>query len=170
MDAAQIDQTLEKLMVELQHFKSASDLLTHARIKSEQVIAAAEAIVRLAEQIRNDNQRQVETMRNYTASSEQGLAALAASVTNAQSHQYETLLAFEQAARQNIEALVASVTSAQKQQEEAIEKLERSIQEIMQSQDKAQRQRTWILFAFVLITLLVAGASLWLLLVSARVV
>jgi hypothetical protein len=153
MNAAQIDQTLEKLMFELQGFKRSRDLLTDAGTKAEEVIAAAQAIIQLAEQVQKDNQRQVEAVQNYTAKSEQGLAALVASANDGLSRQSEELTAFEKTVQGQIKALTVQLNTSQKQQEEAIGKLKRTILEQMQEQNRVQRRNMWILFTLVLITL-----------------
>lgn len=145
MNAAQIDQALEKLMLELQGFKHSSALLTDAGTKAEEAVAAAKVVLMLSEQIRKDNQSQVEAVQKYTTTSEQNLRALVASVAEAQTMQKEALIAVEQAFQQETAALVQSVESIRNQQEESTAKLERAILGLTEEQRHAQARQLWLI-------------------------
>ena len=166
MNAAQIDQSLEKLVQELQGFKRSANLLTDASMKAEEVTAAAEAAILLSGQIHSDNQRQVEAVQNYTTKSEQSLATLAASVTTAQDQQQETLAAFTRDFEKDLEALAESIDRVQASQNAAFANLEEALTSRLEDQAKSQRQQYWIIFTFVILTLICAGAALATLLIS----
>ena len=166
MNVVQIDQALEKLMLELQGFKRSSDMLTAAGTKVEEVIVAAEAVVNLAEQIRKDNQRQVEAVQKYTATSEQNLAALVENATNAQIEQRETHATLQKNLLHEMETLAKSIDAVRKQQQDDVAKLSRVLSGLGQEQKRAQERQMWLLFVILFITMIGTGIALWMLVAS----
>lgn len=170
MNAAQIDQTLEKLVLELQNFKRSSDLLSDVGTKTEEVIEAAEAIISMADQMHSYNQSQLEALKNYTDTSQRSLATIVTRIDDAQAKQYELLANFEKTFQEEIQSLAKAVDVVQRRQEDTAAKLARSIAELRQEQSRIEQRDMWFLFVILLIALIGTGVSLWMIVVSSGIV
>jgi peptidoglycan hydrolase CwlO-like protein len=170
MNAAQIDQTLEKLVLELQNFKRSSDLLSDVGTKTEEVIEAAEAIISMADQMHSYNQSQLEALKNYTDTSQRSLTTIVTRIDDAQAKQYELLANFEKTFQEEIQSLAKAVDVVQRRQEDTAAKLARSIAELRQEQSRIEQRDMWFLFVILLIALIGTGVSLWMIVVSSGIV
>lgn len=170
MNAAQIDQTLEKLVLELQNFKRSSDLLSDVGTKTEEVIETAEAIISMAGQMHSYNQSQLEALKNYTDTSQRSLTTIVTRIDDAQAKQYELLANFEKTFQEEIQSLAKAVDVVQRRQEDTAAKLARSIAELRQEQSRIEQRDMWFLFVILLIALIGTGVSLWMIVVSSGIV